>query len=247
MRNYKEEEENRVNWIISVLNNSNAKGIVFGNSGGKDSALVGILCKKATKNTLSIIMPCASSQNYSSDKEHAELLSRKFDIETRIVDLSESRKSLISAICGVTENDKLTSESINNINPRLRMTTLYAIGQTNGYLVAGTGNKSELYMGYFTKYGDGGVDFNPIADLTATEIFEFLQYLNAPSEIINKAPSAGLYDGQTDEKEMGITYKSIDNYLQTNEVSEIDFEIIDKAHKLTQHKRNLPLFYNPSL
>jgi NAD+ synthase len=102
---------------------------------------------------------------------------------------------------------------LHNIAPRLRMAVLYSIAQSKNCLVAGTGNKSEATVGYFTKWGDGAYDFNVIADLTVTEIYEFLRYLNAPDQIIEKAPSAGLFDGQTDEGEMGIKYADIDRYI----------------------------------
>lgn len=240
MKEYQLEIQNRIEWIREILKNSNSDGIVYGNSGGKDSALVGILCKMTTKNTTGVIMPCSSSQNYGSDKEHAHLISKQFNIDTIEVDLTETRNTLLK---NINKTADLNEKAINNINPRLRMTTLYAIAQTKNCLVAGTGNKSELYMGYFTKYGDGGVDFNPISDLTATEIFEFLKFLKAPKEIIEKSPSAGLYEGQTDEDEMGISYKSIDEYIKTKTGSKEEVEIIKKAYEATSHKRNLPLFY----
>ncbi len=99
-----------------------------------------------------------------------------------------------------------------------------------GRIVAGTGNASEAYVGYFTKWGDGAHDFNPIADLTVTEVYEFLEYLHAPRSVIEKAPSAGLFEGQTDEAEMGITYAAIDAYLSGGEVSGHDREIIERMH-----------------
>ena len=117
------------------------------------------------------------------------------------------------------------------------MTTLYAIAAAENRLVAGTGNRSEIHMGYFTKGGDGASDFNPISDPTATEVFEFLAFLDAPRSIIEKAPSAGLFDGQTDEAEMGVTYKAIDNYLLTGAVGDADKAVIDHYHSRSEHKR----------
>ncbi len=238
MRDYLIEVEQRVMWIKDVLKKSGAKGIVFGNSGGKDSAAVGILCKMATDEVLGVIMPCGSKQNYCSDKDDATKLAEKFNIKTAVVDLTETREVLLSQLEQV---EKVADNAKNNINPRLRMTTLYTIGQTLGYLVAGTGNKSEGYMGYFTKWGDGAYDFNPIADLTATEVFELLRHLEAPQSIVEKAPSAGLFDGQTDEKEMGVTYKAIDEYIETGTGNEEDVLKITKAHRATEHKRKMPL------
>jgi NAD+ synthase len=235
MRDYKLEVEKRVGFIKDILEKAGAKGIVYGNSGGKDCTLVGILCKMATDNILSVIMPCQSKQNYKSDKEDALLTCEQFGIPHIIVDLTKAKETLIESLPEIT-----TSASV-NIAPRLRMTTLYAIAQTKNYLVCGTGNASEAYMGYFTKWGDGAYDLNPIADLTVTEIFDFLRYLNAPSSIIEKAPSAGLFEGQTDEAEMGITYKEIDFYIKTGDCAKK--EIIEKAHKISEHKRNMPHCY----
>ena len=235
MRDYARETENRVAFIRERLADSGCKGIVFGNSGGKDSALVGILCKMACENTLGVLLPCATAQNYGSDTDDALLLAGQFGIESRTVDLTEPRNAEIRALtaAGVTLNDS----AISNIAPRLRMTTLYAIAAAEGRLVAGTGNRSEIYMGYFTKWGDGSADFNPIADLNVTEIFEFLDYLNAPVSIRKKAPSAGLFEGQTDEKEMGVSYAAIDRYMDGGEVTDAEKAIIDRYHRISEHKR----------
>ena len=233
-RDWQAEFDGRVAWIRRLVESSGVKGLIFGNSGGKDSALVGILCKAACNNTVGIIMPCASKRNYGEDADDGRALAEQYGIETRTVDLTAVREAEITALKGVTEPTDL---AISNIAPRLRMTTLYTIGQSEGRLVAGTGNRSEGYMGYFTKWGDGAYDFNPIADLTATEIFAFLRYLNAPESIIEKAPSAGLFDGQTDEKEMGITYAAIDEYLTEGTASDKDIAIIERYHARSEHKR----------
>ncbi|MCL2518706.1 MAG: NAD(+) synthase, partial [Oscillospiraceae bacterium] len=210
MRDYKIETEKRVAYIQNILTTSGFDGIVFANSGGKDCALAGILCKMACENTLGIILPCESKRNYGEDLNDAMKLAVQFGIETRVIDLTETKKVLMNVLNKQTELNNL---SIININPRLRMITLYAISAAEKRLVAGTGNRSERYMGYFTLWGDGAFDFNPIADLTVTEVYEFLTYLDVPENIIKKVPSAGLFEGQTDEAEMGVTYKSIDDYL----------------------------------
>ena len=238
MRDYKIETEKRVEFIKKKMAEAYAEGLVFGNSGGKDSALVGILCKMATNNVLAVAMPCHSKRNYGEDMDDAVALAKAFDIPMITVDLSETRSVLTEAI-----DKELTPAALSNIAPRLRMTTLYALGQTRNALVVGTGNKSERYMGYFTKWGDGAFDLNPIADLTATEIFEFLRYLNAPLNIITKAPSAGLFEGQTDEQEMGVTYKAIDEYITTGETDPKSKAIIDQYHKVSEHKRRMPTVY----
>lgn len=234
MRDYKAEFEGRVAWIRSLLKESGCTGIVFGNSGGKDSALVGILCKAACDNTLGLIMPCASKRNYGEDADHGKMLAESFGIDGRIVDLSGVHSTLTGELTAVTE---LNQQAMTNLAPRLRMTTLYAVAAAENRLVAGTGNRSEIYMGYFTKWGDGACDFNPISDLCAGEVFEFLEYLKAPRCIIDKAPSAGLFDGQTDEQDMGVSYAAIDRYITTGEASDADRAIIDRYHAVSTHKR----------
>ena len=234
VRNYSEEYESRVAFIRELVKNSGVSGIVFGNSGGKDSALVGILCKAACENTVGIIMPCASKRNFSLDADDGRALADQYSIETRIVDLTPVREAEMAELSKVTS---LNDAAVTNIAPRLRMTTLYAIAASENRLVAGTGNRSEAYMGYFTKWGDGAHDFNPISDLTVTEIFEFLEYLNAPRCIIDKAPSAGLFDGQTDETEMGVTYKAIDTFLLTGQAEARDLAVIERFHQRSEHKR----------
>jgi NAD+ synthase len=233
-RNWQEEFDGRVAWIRGLVESAGVKGIVFGNSGGKDSALVGILCKAACENTVGIIMPCASKRNYGEDADDGRALAAQYGIETRVVDLTEVRERELEALKGVSE---LNDAAVTNIAPRLRMTTLYTIAAAEGRLVAGTGNRSEIYMGYFTKWGDGASDFNPVADLTATEVFAFLRWLKAPAHIVEKAPSAGLYEGQTDETEMGVTYRAIDTWLQEGTATEKDLAVIERFHSRSEHKR----------
>ena len=235
MRDYANETEARVAFIRERLAESGCRGIVFGNSGGKDSALVGILCKKACDDTLGVLMPCATTQNYGSDTDDALLLAARFGIASRTVDLTEARSAEIRALeaSGVVLNDP----AVSNIAPRLRMATLYAIAAAEGRLVAGTGNKCEIFMGYFTKWGDGAADFNPIADLTVSEIFAFLEYLDGPESIRMKPPSAGLFEGQTDEKEMGVTYAAVERYMNGGDVSEAERIIIERYNRGSEHKR----------
>ena len=234
MRDYRNEFDKRVDFIKNILNESGADGIVYGNSGGKDSALVGILCKAACDNTIGIIMPCASKRNYDRDTADGLTVAKQYHIETRTVDLTPMRETAVQQISAAAD---LNSAALTNIAPRLRMLTLYAVAASENRLVAGTGNRSEAYVGYFTKWGDGAHDFNPISDLTVTEIYEFLRWLNAPACIIEKAPSAGLFDGQTDEKEMGITYEELDAYLFGEAVSDAAKQTIQRMHDKSEHKR----------
>lgn len=234
MRDYQQEYENRVAFIRNILQESGAKGIIFGNSGGKDSALVGILCKAACENTVGLILPCSSKRNYNEDAEDAMAVADQYGIETRTVDLTPIKDVEIAALSKVT---KLNAAALANMAPRLRMLTLYAVAASENRLVAGTGNRSESYVGYFTKWGDGATDFNPIADLTVTEVYEFLNFLEAPECVIRKAPSAALFDGQTDEAEMGISYKELDAYLLEGNVLEEKKQVIENMHRASEHKR----------
>lgn len=234
MRDYKQEFEKRVSFIKDILKESKASGIVFGNSGGKDCALVGILCKAACENTVGIILPCSSKRNYEEDTKDALAVANKFNIKTETLDVTPIKTALL------TELEKIAtpnSVALTNIAPRLRMTSLYAYAASNNMLVAGTGNRSEVYVGYFTKWGDGGHDFNPIFDLTVTEVYEFLEYLGAPEVIIKKAPSAGLFEGQTDEDDMGVKYSDIDNYLLYGKGEPEIIKKIENMHRKTEHKR----------
>ena len=234
MRDYQVEFEKRVAFIKDVLAKSGAKGVVFGNSGGKDSALVGALCKAACDNTIGVIMPCGVQRNYSVDDQDAREVAERFKIETRVVDLTLVREAELKALEGAVET---TRGALANIAPRLRMTTLYAIAGSEGRLVAGTGNKCETYVGYFTKWGDGSHDFNPIFDLTVSEIYDFLRYLDAPQSVISKAPSAALFDGQTDETEMGVSYAELEAYLDGQTIPEEKRARVERLHQISEHKR----------
>lgn len=239
--------EKRVEWIKSVLAASGAKGIAYGNSGGKDCTLVSALAKRATDNVVGVIMPCDSSRNYGEDREDALAAGAKFGIEQIEVDLSPAKTALVSALGDALAEEGITEgarhSALININPRLRMAAVYAVAQARGYLVAGTGNACEYAMGYFTKWGDGAYDFNPIADLTVDEIYEHLRYLGAPAHIVEKAPSAGLYPGQTDENEMGVTYAEITAYIKGLPVPADKKKLMDAMSSRSAHKRVPPLCY----
>ncbi len=240
MRDYKIELQNRTEFIRDVLAKSGCHGIVYGNSGGKDSTLVGILCRKACRNVLGVIMPCSVKQNLQRDREDAILLARQFGIETITVDLGAAKEALCAS---ARQGLNLSDAAKLNIAPRLRMTMLYAIAQSKNYLVAGTTNRSERHIGYFTKWGDGACDFNPVSDLTVREVYEFLRHLGAPGRIMEKAPSAGLFQGQRDEEELGLSYRDLDSYLLQGEGSPQAVGKIGLLHQKSEHKRRLPVDY----
>jgi len=229
MRDYKKEAASRAAWLAHMLAASGLDGFVFGSSGGKDSALVGILCKMASPKTLGIINPCGGQD---ADVADAQLLGRTFDIQHIVVDITDTKSNIVYAI----GHDDV------NIAPRLRMTTWYAIAAARRALVVGTSNRSEIYLGYSTKWGDAAHDINPIADLTATEVNEFLQALGAPDVFYKKPPSAGLYEGQTDEDELGFTYAELDNFL-INGIEGANIQKIKRWHEATHHKREaIPIY-----
>lgn len=221
-----------VEWLKNYVKNAGVSGAVFGMSGGIDSSVVSVLCKKAfDDNALGLIMPCHSDKN---DELDAKLVAEKFDIKYRVVTLDSVYDEFLKVV-DETE-DKLVKA---NIKPRLRMTTLYYYAGLNNYLVIGAENKSELTVGYFTKYGDSGADLMPIANLVKSQVRMLASYLGIPQKIIDKAPSAGLWSGQTDESEMGITYEELDNYILTGKADPKVKERIELLNKRSEHKRVL--------
>lgn len=229
------EAENAIIWISNYVEKTGAKGVVVGNSGGKDSATVIAMATKALgkEKVFTIAMPCNSIK---TDLEDARLVAKTFDVPFLEVNLSNTYNELENTINSSLTNMELNKDSQINIKPRLRMTTLYAIAQTLGYLVIGTGNLCESIVGYTTKWGDGASDFNPIANFTVDEILTIGEYLGVPDKIIHKAPNDGL-GGQTDEEKMGVTYKQIAEYIETGKTDENAMKNIERRNKISKHKR----------
>jgi NAD+ synthase len=190
------------------------------------------------ENVLGVLMPCYSRPE---DAEMARLAAGAFGLETLTVDLAAAYDSMVGAF-----PVELTDMARANIKPRLRMAVLYALAQTRAYLVAGTGNASELMVGYFTKYGDGGVDVEPLGNLYKWQVRKLAADLGVPQPIIELPPSAGLWAGQTDEEELGITYKDLDATLDAiAEGTTVDVEpsLLAKVQRLiavSAHKRAMP-------
>lgn len=235
MKNIEKICNEAVEWIREIVNSAGAKGIVFGMSGGIDSAVVAALVKRAfPNNCFCVTMPCYSNP---IDAEHAKLVADAVGIEMKTVVLNDAFDIMKKLVDAKETDPKL---AIANIKSRLRMVTLYYYAGVNNYLVAGTGNRSELTIGYFTKYGDGGSDMLPLANFVKKEVIALAKYLEIPGIVITKTPTAGLWENQSDEKEMGMSYEDLDNYILTGEAPEDVKNKVDTMYRRSEHKR-LPI------
>ncbi len=225
-------------WIKDKVVEAGCKGAVLGMSGGIDSSVIAALCIKVfPKNTLGLIMPCCSNEK---DKEHAEIMAKKFSIPTKTVILDDIYDAYLKILPDFKPDTSLTRLAQANLKARLRMITLYYTANQLKYMVIGSGNRSELMVGYFTKHGDAGVDILPLGNLVKKEVRELARFLKIPQEIIDKAPSAGLWAGQTDESEMGFTYEALDNYILTGKAPEELKKRIEAMHAASAHKCTTP-------
>lgn len=228
-----------IDFIQDQVRSANADGVVLGLSGGLDSAVVALLCVRALgkEGVLATIMP-EEGITAKEDVDDAMEFAKMLGIEFKVIEISSIVKMLKEMLGKGNKSAEI------NLKPRIRMLINYYYANTLNRLVAGTGNKSEISIGYFTKYGDGGVDFQPIGDLYKTEIFEFARFLGIPEKIIKKKPTAGLFPGQTDEGEFGMSYEELDEILKLieNGVSRKDekFQRVLGLVKRSEHKRRLP-------
>jgi NAD+ synthase len=238
MKNVEKVCNEAVEWIKDRVNSAGAKGVILGMSGGIDSAVVAALVKRAFPNDcFCVTMPCYSNP---IDEEHAKLVADAVGIEMKTVVLNDAFDTMKKLVDSKETDPKL---AIANIKSRLRMVTLYYYAGVNNYLVAGTGNKSEITIGYFTKYGDGGTDMLPIASFVKKEVRALAEYLEIPEIVITKPPTAGLWENQSDEKEMGMSYEDLDNYILTGEGSEDVKNKVEMMFKRSEHKRvGIPKF-----
>jgi NAD+ synthase len=241
-------------WLRQQVEGAGARGLVVGLSGGIDSAVVARVAQLAMgEAVLTVILPAHSD---AQDEHDARLVANHFGLRTVAVELSSTYDSLIaSAQRAVDTHPDLEAPvggasdrlALANAKPRLRMTTLYYFANRFNYLLAGTGNRSEITVGYFTKYGDGGVDLLPLGSLVKSQVVALARELNVPARIVDKPPSAGLWSGQTDEGEMGFTYADLERYLLGNRESLPPGVVarIAELARVSEHKRRLPPVFEP--
>ena len=230
--------EKLISWIRDKVLAAGCKGVVAGMSGGLDSSVLAVLCQRAfPQSMLGVLMPCHSSQE---DEEHAQIVASKFSIPTKIVVLDTAFDTLLKVLPSDRVEPTVSRLAEANLKVRLRMLTLYYFANQLKYMVAGSGNRSELSIGYFTKYGDGGVDILPLGNLVKGQVRELASFLNIPAEIINKPPSPGLWPGQTDEGELGLSYEELDRYLITGKTSNELRDKIESMIAASDHKRLPP-------
>ena len=220
-------------FLRDYLEVSHCKGYVLGLSGGVDSTLVAAIARKAVgkDRLMCYTIPIESRRN---DEDDAKKIAELLDINFKKVDLTDTYLSFKETLKG----DDFSRLTLGNLKARMRMSLLYAYAQELGYLVLGTDNLDETYIGYFTKYGDGGVDLLPIKYLTKGEVRRAVKIYGLSSYYSDRVASAGLYAGQTDEGELGFTYDTLDKYLLGEEIDEESKAKIERLHKISEHKRN---------
>lgn len=223
---------NIINWIKDYFNGqASAKGAIIGISGGKDSTVVSKLLVEALgkDRVFGVLMP----NGVQKDIEDSIRVVENLGIPYKIINIEKAYNGLVS------ELGDMTTQALTNIPPRLRMTTLYALGATMGYRVSGTGNRSESFVGYTTKWGDSACDFNPIGDLSTDEVVAVGDYLNLPSDLVHKTPSDGL-SGKSDEESLGFTYADVNKYMETGSSGNTDIDHqIKVKYENNSHKRQL--------
>lgn len=240
-----EELEQRINlaveWLRERVESARSQGLVVGVSGGVDSAVVAGLCKRAfPEHTVGVIMP---SNSNPVDREDALIIARTLSLKVIEVELTEPHQVILNSVKDALHTQGYSIEERlcqGNLKARMRMATLYTVANALNYLVAGTDNAPESYTGYFTKYGDGGVDILPITSLTKAEVRAWAAQLGLPESIVNRVPTAGLWPGQTDEQEMGITYDMLDRHLLGEDIPKEVVQRIETLHRQSEHKRQLP-------
>lgn len=220
-------------FLQDYLAKSKCDCYVLGLSGGVDSSLVAAIARKAVGKD-KLYCYAIRINSHQSDVDDAIEVARQLDLNLQVISLDIPYHEIKGALLG----DDFSRLTKSNLKVRMRMLALYAFAQEKNGLVLGTDNKDERYVGYFTKWGDGAADLLPIVHLTKGEVREAAKLYGISENLANRTPSAGLFEGQTDEKEMGVTYKDLDDYLLGKKVSDEAKARIEHLHKVSEHKRN---------
>jgi NAD+ synthase len=242
-------------WLRERVHEAGARGIVLGLSGGIDSAVVARVAQMACPDgVMTLIMPAHSNPQ---DADDARLVAHAFGLPVMTIDLTHTVEALLAQAQqalgtwppgAAPDNEQVSRLAQANLKPRLRMTTLYYVANRLNYLVAGTGNRTEIAIGYYTKYGDGGVDLLPLGALVKSEVRALARELGVPARVIEKPPSAGLWVGQTDEGEMGFTYAELEDHLikGPDAVAPATAMKIERLVRASEHKRHMPPVFEPA-
>ncbi len=232
-----------VEWIREFFeNNGKDCNAVVGISGGKDSSVVAALCVEALgkDRVIGVLMPCGDQH----DIDCAYELVNHLGIKHYVVNIKAAVEGLMSAL---PEELEISEQSANNLPPRIRMSTLYAVSQSCNGRVANTCNLSEDWVGYSTRYGDSVGDFSPLSRLTVAEVKQIGYLLGLPRELVDKTPIDGLC-GRTDEDNLGFTYAELDRYIRTGEIDDIEKKaLIDRKHRINLFKLELMPCFEPEL
>ena len=219
-------------FLKEYLESNKMDSYVLGLSGGVDSSLVAAIARKAVGKDR-LYCYAIDVESNPKDIEDAKKVAKELDLNLEVINLTDTYRLYLKDLKG----DEFIRLTKSNLKVRMRMVALFAYAQEKKGLVLGTDNADERYVGYFTKYGDGAADVLPIVHLTKGEVREAAKLYGVSEILANRVPSAGLFEGQTDEKEMGVTYKDLDDFLLGKEIDSKAKERIEYLHKISEHKR----------
>jgi len=243
-----EEIRRRVDFLKQYVKQAGASGLLIAISGGVDSAVATGLCKKATDElsnetgrdywTLGVFQPCGEQEDIEDSYSVAKAFGLKYTVETNIGDaVDEIALETEHSLRSIGIHRHLSVQGKGNIKARTRMVVQYALAFELNLLVVGTDHASEALTGFFTKWGDGAVDITPLSSLNKRQIRLLAARLGVPQRIIDKAPTAGLWEGQTDEKELGVSYEDNSDYLEGKTVDPAVRDKLERLYRKTEHKR----------
>ncbi|KOP65054.1 NAD+ synthetase [Bacillus sp. FJAT-18019] len=247
--NVEEEVRKRVDFLKTYVKNSGTNGLLIAISGGIDSAVVAGLCKKATDElteesgkeykTLGVFQPYGEQTDIADSYATAEAFDLKYTVETNIEEsVDEIALEVEHGLKNIGVHKHISIPGKGNVKARVRMVVQYALAFEQNLLVAGTDHASEAITGFYTKWGDGAVDITPMSSLNKRQVRMLASYLGVPQSILDKVPTAGLWEGQTDEKELGVSYEDNSDYLEGKTISPEAQQKLESHYVRSAHKRN---------